>query len=294
VLKRDDLQHSLAVLRQDTKDFAGNILLDAISYRASDPEFATRLDGSLSPTSFKPPTIGSRSVLGRHTSCVIPRVVIVCFGQEGFPLIAESLLFSGVMEPLAAMQTAVGMHEPRAVDVLLNKLDDDKPVIRAAAIFNLVKMLDSLDAEKIDVGGGLDDLIGLGVPAHLQKLAKARELPEVKLEEHRTKGIWEHLIKSLFDSDEQVRSMIVYALQRGGQSPVPALVSLFAKEESPWVRAWCAVTLQVIGSEEASKALDAAKKTEKNPEVLQVIEGKAKPLAPWNGVPKESILEANK
>jgi hypothetical protein len=213
VLKRDDLQQSLATVRQDTKDCARNVLLDAISYRASNSERATLLDNSLSPTSFKPQTIGRRSVLGEQTSCVRPRVVIVCFGQEGLSLVAESLLFSDVMEPLAAMRTAVAMHDPRVVDVLLRKLDDDsKPVIRAAAIFNLEKMLEGFSAEKIDVGGGLDDLIGVGIPAHLQKFAKARELSEVRLEEHKVKEVRESLTKLLSDADEQVRSMAVYAL----------------------------------------------------------------------------------
>jgi hypothetical protein len=49
--------------------------------------------------------------------------------------------------------------------------------------------------------------------------------------------------------------------------------------------------LLVIGGEEASKALEAAKKTEKNAEVLLVLEGKAKPFEPWRGVPSDSILE---
>jgi hypothetical protein len=61
-------------------------------------------------------------------------------------------------------------------------------------------------------------------------------------------------------------------------------------DTSPWVRSWCAVALSEIGGHAANEARRAAAVSEKNDEVKTVLLGKAAPLKPEDGVPKNSIL----
>ncbi|MFH0938325.1 MAG: hypothetical protein V1899_03460 [Planctomycetota bacterium] len=87
LLTHKDIVASIAVIRKGAKDWRFLILLDALSYRVHNSELAPLVDYYLAPNPFK-------TRLGTSGgSRISPIVVIICCGQEGFPIIAEGLFF---------------------------------------------------------------------------------------------------------------------------------------------------------------------------------------------------------
>jgi hypothetical protein len=263
-----------------SENLVNHVCYQALLLRKREPEAAILLDRCLSPVLHQ---------TGQKSSKVRPRIVVAGFGPERWPVVAESLLFSRTLYPYTAMETLVEMRVPESTDVLMHIAEDvvQPTEVRAFAVHFLRNVMQGLDAYHIDTPRKSFTY----VPNDLKPKLKERDLPALTVEDAKRRKLWSKIETFFGDRDgKQLRAVAAQVLRSSPQS-VEVLSRVLLQDLSPWVRAWCAISLQAIGSEEALKAVDAAKKTEKNAEVLLVLEGKAKPFEPWRGVPSDSILE---
>jgi hypothetical protein len=269
---------------------------DALLWRLANPKPAELLDRhGPAPTSGGPAGRGGSGdeLWGDHQAA---RVLISCFGPEAMPALAEHLLYEDrpLSYRLTVIDTLVEMRDARTPGVLLAAAgrDGEEPRARAAAVWRLEKCLSGVPALNMPYGAGKGP-VGFGpVPIpELAELAKPVKLPALE-----PAGAWHdkvitELCKLLgADKDARVRALIARALRHGGTESLPAIEKALSGDSSSWVRAWCADTLRRQGSAEIGKALQAARGTEKDAEVQAVIDGRAEPDLPENGLPGKSIL----
>lgn len=309
-----EARNRLIVLLEDKETNAGLIrikersqnqlialLVDSLLYRISNRRKASLLDRH-----WRRPGVGRFDQHGRERVLTYnsdyPQIVIICFGTESFPVIAENLLLSDVIRQRKDLVATIAeMRDRRSCDVLLEVIRNPRysRLCRLFAIWCIDRYLGGL--EEADYGSsGKSELTGVGdssrmIPPEIKDYARERKLPAFDLEPKKraiVAGSLENLMEN--EKDTHMKAMLVWALRHGysvnNKTTVSILTKTLKSEESAWIRAWCVVALKTIDSENARSALKEHKKIEKNEEVLLVMEGKRQPLEPASGLPAETIL----
>jgi len=276
------------------------ILIEAILYRKKEPCKAALMDfhwvGKNPRGLFGPPGGDPVGRLSSGTS--YPAVIVLGFGQEAFPIIAENLLHvwskAGLVEH-DAIEAIVAMRHRRTIPVLrliVDKKEKDALLV-VRAILRLADCLKGLPAYQILLEDPLRPK-GYWDLEELAEYATDRKLRELKAQGAERDELIDQLCSLLSDETKvQIRAASAVALQYGeGRVAVDTLSEALRTDESPWVRAWSAAALLNIGTDEAEGTLAQAKATEKDAEVIEVIDGKRQPLWPGAGIPGQSIFKA--
>ena len=275
------------------------IVTEAILYRKKEPCKAALMDfhwvGKNTGGLFGPP--GGDPVGGLSSGTSYPAVIVLSFGQEAFPIVAENLLHvwskAGLVEH-DAIEAIVAMRHRRTIPVLRLIVDNKEKdaLLAVRAILRLTDCLKGLPAYQILLEDPLRPK-GYWDLEELTEYATDRKLPELKAQGAERDELIDQLCSLLSDeTNVQIRAASAFALQYGeGGVAVDTLSEALRSDASPWVRAWSAVALRVIGTDKTVRVLVEAGETEKETEVKQVMEGKRLPLNPRIGIPRRSIFK---
>jgi len=309
ILRRPSIGKELEALREAADDWRVKLTCEALLCRLRDPDTARKI-GRQWRLSTRPPPRHSRTRRRfqppppLRTNNTYSTIVILCFGREAFPVVAENLLYTthGGEQQKCEAYALANMRDPRAAEVLAfvaRKSDTWSDAVRGRAVLGLRLCLGGVTARqmpnfaKSQLGIRPPDAPPL-IPNSISHLARARDLPAFRLEGERRAAVLRTLEGVLADDpSELVRAVAARALEYGDAASIGPLARALENDSSTWVRAWCAAALRRFGNVEARAALRKAER--ETGELLRVIRGEALPKNPYWGVPNpgsgSSILE---
>jgi hypothetical protein len=228
-------------------------------------------------------------------------VIALHFGSEAFPVVSENLLhvwvtpgFSQRAKRASAMEALISLRDectPRVL-LMIAQNSNEPTTLRAHAIRRIADCLKGLPGKEIRADVPLRAFVGWAEPEELAEYKKGRTFPPLKVVGEERSRIADALADLLDDDERLVRGTAAYALQHvSDRQTVRHLASCLRNDESAWVRGWCAASLRALGTEQALTALHEARKSEKDADVIQVIEGKRLPLKPGRPLREDTIFD---
>jgi hypothetical protein len=313
VLSTRDAASILEAAGKKSPDWHTRLLCDALALRATKPGSAALLHYPWNRFgNFQLPTAQVLAA-GQRTPArpiesepAYARLMIMAFGTEVFPLLAEDFLHSrtiknshGSFVTAACLSNAmVETRGARTVDVFAYTLTflrrDDHVTERAAAAYGLEQCLVGRRDETWKPPGKEPEWFV--VPLELKDLVKTRKLPALQTNVAQNKQILQVLGDSLStDSDAQVRAQSAKALGLLGEDAVGVLVDAARDDGSAWVKAWCIASLRQIGGEQAAQGIKGVTSklntaVKADAELLAVSAGDFTPWSPLRGIPEGTIL----
>jgi len=320
ILQHEGLIERLERIRENTDDWHIKMLCDVLIYHKKNPEKAVLLERKWGRELKYPIWIGRQSPRMEYSG-----VVRHHFGPDAAPVVAEKVLHTWVFESYQTLESAIytlyWLRYEYLPDVLIEALNErllsSYPSLVAATVVGLsLQGLAEREAVLTDPETGT-----CLFPRELERFRQDRvALPALRFEGKRRDEVLRKVASLLTHHYTSVQARTAYALRCEPTTAVVAMLkdrllldvtddseaewiirwrlnrgtkidSEDGQREMAWVRAWCADSLREIGTPEALEALESARRSEKHPEVLEVIEGRRKPRWYWKGdAPVGSIL----
>jgi len=291
LLRQENVAEKLEALRKATDDWHVETLCEAFLYRIRNPKKAALIDRKWGRALTS--NLRGGPVIGEYGS-----VLAIHFGTDAGSLVAETLLHRWIAEPLLEQDSAL-----YALKLLRYKYTPEVALestkygaefkLQLHALATVGECLKGLPERSLSVRATNDYF---SYPLELEEYRQDRTLPAFALEGERRTAVVEALAALLDSVNIPLAARAAYELRN---EPTPGVVAhLLEKMKSPasaWVRAYCADSLRHIDTEAAHRALKEAREVEKNPEVIEVVEGRRRPKWDWSGTePTGAILAPEK
>jgi len=320
ILQHEGLIERLERIRGNTDDWHIKMLCDVLIYHEKNPEKAVLLERKWGREFKDGIVLGGQRLPNQYGS-----VLRHHFGREAGPVVAEKVLHTWVFESDQTLESALGalnlLRYDFAPEVLIEAANNKANPHFALYATSLLRawFMGNPEFESVarNVMPGSYEW-----PLELEHFRQDRVLlPAMHISDQRRSRLVKMMAPLLLCNSIGAQARTAYTLR---WAPTKETVSLLkdrllmdvskdplaewilqwridtGKEiESDdgqtvlaWVRAWCADSLREIGTPEALDVLESARRSEKHPEVLEVMEGRRKPRWYWvTEGPVGSILD---
>jgi len=281
ILQKEGILEELEELHRNTDDWHIKVICEAFIYRKRNPEKVTLLDRKWG--------IEFKAHRGHPEYGM---VLLIHFGSETAPLVAEKILHTWRRESAHSQSMALLalslMRYRFTPEILLKAVSDNRlqPEADRMALSIAKDCLDGFRALKFSVGRHtlegdiMREVTRYMLPEELRRFRNNGEIsvPALSIEGERREKFVQGLLDLLDYGDTFRKANTIDALR---DEPTPAVVEhlsdLLTLDRSPVVRARCAYALRSLGTDEALTAVEKARRTEKDPSVLSVLERKNTP-----------------
>jgi len=290
--KEGNLMAQLKAISNTPLDWRIGLLAECIAYRIANPEKAILLDKYWS-------TSGGAGAFSRHGEVrIMPLpdatysgIVMRCFGQEAFPVIAENLFnICAIKRRTELMRALLDLRDKRShrIFAVIAKNEMMAMSNRLYALYCLKKTLEGLPPTEVKARSIVvtdnNPLAGVGhspLPKEIQNLDTSRRFPELTLSGDDKHEIVKMLVGWLkIESKNQLRAMVAWTLSGSDSLSVARLGELIRAERTPLAKAWLVFELANV-SAQAKKTPDDLKDSEDTKVIQTILDGEGKPMMPW-------------
>jgi len=290
---------NLQELADTSEDWHVRLLCEAMIYRKENPQKAKMLDRWWGGTEGLSVPRGVFSYRDAGATTTYGLVLALHFGPEAGPLVGEKILHlwtHNLAFRQAAMRALVILrneHTPSVFGAVASS-SEEKTELRTQAILGLAECLEGRPAYEMRADQPAFLVRPFLRPPQLAPFRKEHcSFPVLKLSDEERADTEDRLVELLKADTERVRVAAAYALQYASSAQVvDHLSQRLDRDKSRWVRAWSAEALRAIGGDDAEEHLAEARRTERDAEVIQVIDGERHPLWPGTIMRDGSILAA--